>query len=309
MARQKRVPYRSDAFQQGGRVAAGWFFDRGIIIGIAGALLLAVLVIGVFVSRSSALGDESAWTAYFQAEGKTEKLEAALGAHSSETVRPYVLLALANARLRMPSDDEGKPKPETATERLARLQKAEQALTELVDGFGRHYLRMYGLVLLGSVQEERGEYARAVASFKDALGAKPGSLEPKIKYDIGRNLYLAGKPDEARPFLQRAVELTTKTLLIPERYGSPPSQVKPVWRENAEYLLAKIGRGERAVAAPAAGAAAVPAASAADAPAGAPAAPTTDTAPAASIVPAPPVPPAAPVVAPAPAGGGEAAAD
>jgi tetratricopeptide (TPR) repeat protein len=250
MARQKRVPHKPDAFQKQAQVVASWLLDRGTIIGMSLVLIIVAIIVGALVSRSSAKADEKGWTAYYKAAGDIEKLEGLLEGQSSGSSRPFALLALASARLEAPADDEGKPKKETEEERAARLKKAEEPLREITKEYPDHYLNIYALMLLGELLEERGEYTQAVEMFQKAIASETGTLEPKLHYDIGRNLFLAGKTEEARLPLERAKELSTKILYIPERYGQRPTPTKPLYRENAEYLLAKIGRGERAVVQP-----------------------------------------------------------
>ena len=56
--RQKKIPYRPDSFQLGGRVAAAWVFQRGMIVGaMVVVLLLAVLVTGI-VMRSKVRAED-----------------------------------------------------------------------------------------------------------------------------------------------------------------------------------------------------------------------------------------------------------
>ena len=251
MARQKRVPHKPDAFQKRAGAVATWLLERGTIISIGIGAAVVAIIVGALVSRSSAQADENAWTAYYKAAGekdKEKKLEQVLEEHPTSSARPFVLMALASARLEAPVDDDGKPREEADEERAARLRTVEEPLRELSQDYPDHYLNLYALMLLGELLEERGEYSEAVDVFQNALGAEPGTLEPKLRYDIARNLYLDGRTDEARQPLLLAVELSSKVIYVPERYGQRPRPTKPVWRENAEYLLAKIGRGERAPA-------------------------------------------------------------
>jgi tetratricopeptide (TPR) repeat protein len=245
VARRKKVAFKPDAFQAMGTHVAGALSGRGmaIIAGVvAGTVLIVVLA---FVLRSSAAAEENAWVAYYKAGGDVERLRAAMETYRSGDVRPFMLFSIARAEAEPPRDEKGELKDEKKDEREVRLGRATKTLERLVEEYPRHYLRTYGLMLLGQLREQMKDYAGAGAAFREALGADPGSLEPALQYHVGRALYLAGAPEEARVHLERAVELSSKMLYMPSQWGGPPRPVQPVWRENARYLLARIGREER----------------------------------------------------------------
>jgi len=250
MARPRRVPYRPDGFQTYGRVVAAWILDRGTLVTAGlGALAILFVVVAIFVRvRSSA--EERAWSALYRAGGDVAALEAALAAYGSTGAKPFTLAALARSLMEAPRDESGKLKDESQADRDSRMRRAESALRELVEEYPDHRMRLYGLTMLARVLEEQGRHQDAIAELREALKADPGTLEPMLRYDIGRNYCLAGSPGEARPFLERATEMSTRRLVYQERWGGVPQEVSPVWRENAEYLLAKVGRLERRVTLP-----------------------------------------------------------
>jgi tetratricopeptide (TPR) repeat protein len=251
MARRRRVPYKPDKFQVHGRRAADWVLSKSGVLA-----LCLVLVVGLFIAVAVVLTgrekrEDEAWTAYYEAAGDVEKLTAAVETYRSGSARPYLLLSLASASVRRPVDEEGQPKEESAAQREERLHRAEAALRELTEDYPEHYMRLYGLALLGLVLEEEGRHREAVAVLLEALEEEePGTLEPKLRCDIGRNYVLAGDPEAARPHLEIAAE-ATGTVFLPSVYrGGQQREVPAVWKENAEYLLSRIGRRERAIPVP-----------------------------------------------------------
>ena len=214
-------------------------------VGLGAGLHAAVILV-----HTHNAAEDAAWTAIYRYRGETKRLEAALEAYGSTSARPYMLLRLARAAADPPTDEEGRRKAEPSAERRERLGRAEASLRSLVGEYPKHYLRLYALSLLGLVLEEQGRYLEAVDTLKEALDAAPGTLEPKLHFDIGRNYVLSGDPESARRYLERAAESTRMVTEPPMQEGMPARRVKPVWRENAEYLLARIGPGERAIRLP-----------------------------------------------------------
>ncbi len=281
MAKRKRVPHKPDAFQSHAGRAAVAIADRGKIIVVCFALVVVVFAITFAVLHSRASAQENAWTAFYHARGNSTKLRRALEVYGSSPTRPHMLMAIARTYM-TPSAEENVDKPDEAKEdskeeraarleraeaaRKARLQRAERALRELTDDYPDHFYNVLGLNLLGLVLEEQGRYDKrkyeeAAAVLERALEKAPKTLDPKIRYDIGRNYVLAGKPDgnewgnahdipeAARLLLERAAGATRQVTIRPRPYRFPV-RVEADWIANAKYLDARIGPLERAIPVP-----------------------------------------------------------
>jgi len=248
MARRKRILYKPDAFQSQGRRIAAFLLERGTLI-VAGLILaLVVFVVAAIISDIHATWEENAWTALGRTGGDITKLRAALAEYGSSDARPFMLFAAARSEIEPPRED-GKPKPETEEDRSARLSRAENSLGEIIDEYPDHFLHLYALCLHGQVMEERGEYRDAAAAFETALASAPKGMAPKIKYDIGRNYYLAGMPKAARSHLETAARAgrTVRVEVPVPGYGYRRVEQEADWIAGARYLLARIGPGEQAI--------------------------------------------------------------
>ena len=254
MARPKRVPYRPDTFQEKGRKVFDWVREReaGAIVVIV-VLVLGFVLAVVFVTRHNT-NEQSALGALYRHRGDLKRLEQALQEYGSTSARPLTLLAVAGINLRRPLDDAGEPEEETDAARQERLARAEKALRTLVDEYPKHELHLYGLTLLGAVLEEEGRYEDAVKELKAALGIAPATLEAKVRYDLGRLHVLMGDEGAARPYLLEARARSSREIDVPSPYGGRSTRQKPAWFLNAEYLLARIGTGEKRVEFPKPGA-------------------------------------------------------
>ncbi len=281
MARRKRVPHKPDAFQSHGGRAAVAIAERGKIMVVCFALVVVVFAITFAILHSRASAEENAWTAFYHARGNSAKLRRALEAYGSSPARPHMLMEIARTYM-SPSaeenvDETDEAKDESTEERNARLQRAadarkarfqraERALRELTDGYPDHFYNVLGLNLLGLVLEEQGRYDKrkyeeAAAVLERALEKAPKTLDPKIRYDIGRNYVLAGKPagdewgkahdipEAARLFLEKAAGATRQVTIRPRPYRFPV-RVEADWIGNAKYLNAQMGPGERAIPVP-----------------------------------------------------------
>ncbi|MHC4202669.1 MAG: hypothetical protein ACYSU0_21975, partial [Planctomycetota bacterium] len=281
MARRKRVPHKPDAFQSHGGRAAVAIAERGKIIAVCFVLLVVVFAITFAVLHSQASEEENAWAAFYRARGNSARLRRALEAYGSSPARPHMLMAIARTYM-APSAEERFPAPEETkdesteeraarlrraeTARKARLRRAERALGELTDDYPDHFYNMLGLNLLGLVLEEQGRYDKrkfeeAATVLERALEKAPKTLDPKIRYDIGRNYVLAGKPagnewrnahdipKAARLLLEKAAGATRQVRIRPQPYRFPV-WVEADWIGNAKYLHAQIGPGERAIPVP-----------------------------------------------------------
>ncbi len=192
MARRKRVPFRPDAFQAHGRRMAFVILDRGRIFVVCLVLAAVGFIVAVVVMQSRATAEEDAWASLHQAGDETAKLKDTLADSASTSARPWVLFSLARAEIEPPLEDK-KPKKETPEERKARFSRAGEALRSLVDEYPDHFMNLYALSLMGLVLEEEGRYQDAVDVLRRALDKAPKRLDPKIRYDIGRNYVLAGR--------------------------------------------------------------------------------------------------------------------
>jgi tetratricopeptide (TPR) repeat protein len=248
MARRKRIPYKPDAFQSYGRTLASSVFVRGRLI-IAGLVLAVVaFVMAAVLTSMSATAEQGAWTALGRAGGDTEKLQAVLAEYGSCEARPFMLYAAARVDI-APLVEDGRPKREDAADRSARLSRVESAIDELTNDYPDHYLFFYALCLRGQLTEERGNFQDAAVIFESALASAPNSMAPKVKYDIGRNYYLAGMPKAARSPLEMAAA-ATRTVTVQRRgadFRLRNVRVEADWIGNARYLLARLGPGERAI--------------------------------------------------------------
>jgi len=235
MARRKRIPYKPDAFQSQGRRFVSALLDRGKLIAAVLVLAVAAFVVATVLASIRNTAEEGAWSAFAHAGGDGTKLRAAIAEYGSCTARPFMLFSLARMEIEPPQED-GKPKPEKAEVRSARLSRVEDSLRELLDDYPDHFLYLHALCLKGQLAEERGEYRDAAAIFETARVSAPRRMDPKLRYDIGRNYYLAGMPKEARSHLELAAAAGRKV------YGKPAD-----WILNARYLLARIGPGNRGI--------------------------------------------------------------
>jgi tetratricopeptide (TPR) repeat protein len=239
MARSRRVPYRPDGFQRHGHRVVGWIRERATLFAVALVVMLAVFVVALVLAHVHEASEERAWKAYEDSLGDLGRLEAAVDAYGSTLARPYKLLALANALKRRPLDEEGEPLEETEDERRRRLERAEDALRDLLEDHSDHVLRLDALSLLGLILEEQGRHREAIEALQKALEAAAlGAADPRIRYDIGRNYVLSGDEERARVHLKEALSR---------------SSGEAMWRQNARYLLARTGRGERTIRVPGVG--------------------------------------------------------
>lgn len=242
MARRKKIPYRPDGYLRHAGAVAALISSRGLWAGAVLALSGVALVVVAFVAMRSAGAEETALAAYDEARGDARKLEAWLEEHWSSALRPDVLMSLASELARAPTDGDGKPVKEDDASRERRLAKAERALRELADGHPRFSRRIPAMILLAQVIEEAAakaprRYEEAAAVLERALGLEPGELAFPIQYHLGRVWWLAGREDRARKALQVATSGRAGVS------GVFPRERKAQWREDAEYLLARIGTG------------------------------------------------------------------
>lgn len=93
--------------------------------------------------------------------------------------------------------------------RLASLQSQlrmqEQALRSVATGLEMAPGNVEGLLLLGQIQERRGDLRDAMATLQKAVDLKPDSVS--ALYHLGRLAALAGEPELARSSLQEAARL------------------------------------------------------------------------------------------------------
>jgi hypothetical protein len=247
MAKPKRVPYKPDRFQEKGRTVISWLREREATTVVAVVVVVLGFILAVvFVGRYDT-NEENALGALFHHRGEMDRIEEALAAYGSTSARPFMLLQVAVVGIEEPLDDDGKPKKETDVERGERLARAERVLRTLVEEYPGHELYPYGLTLLGTVLEERGEYQDGVEVLKNALEIAPATLEAKIRYDVGRLYVLMKDEDSARPYLLEARAKTSVLIEAPSPDGRGWSPQTPDWFQNAEHLLARIGTGEKRI--------------------------------------------------------------
>jgi Tfp pilus assembly protein PilF len=112
-------------------------------------------------------------------------------------------------------------------QKTGRLEVAEKLFLEVLRRGGRV---AYVYNNLGAVYQMRGDHARAIAQFRDAVRLQPNYAAPRIL--MGASLLALGKVAEATPQLERAVKLQPREPLARqqlakayERAGNLPGLV------------------------------------------------------------------------------------
>lgn len=224
---RKRVPYKPDRFQRLAGPVGEWARRSVSWLSLSLVAALVAFVVGAVLLKGRAASEDAAWAALYRAGPDVEKLEEALSAYRGSAAGPYITFALARSRMDQRTEEGRK--------------NAEELLEELLREHAEHYLKLYALECLSAVQEEDGRYREAIETLKTALESDPGTLEPKLHYDIGRNYARLGDVESATIHLERAA---MSNVMVTDVMFGRVRQVVPPWRENTEYLLARLGHRE-----------------------------------------------------------------
>lgn len=235
MGKRARVShYKPDLFQEtlrrffGALSASG---ERVLYLLIAGGLALVVAAWFFTTHReqkNARLLDEIAAAA----RGDESAFNRLLEEHAGNPRIAGELLRAANVVF---SEAQG---AEEAAKRVALLEQAHHLYRLFVEKYPGHEFGFLARQGLGCVLEEQGRLADAVGEFRAALNAAPQTMKDKFSYDVGRVLVALGNSQEARPYLEDAVQ--------GERVLGRPVEGDYQWRLNARQLLAELRDAEGA---------------------------------------------------------------
>jgi tetratricopeptide (TPR) repeat protein len=230
--------YVPDAFQSSLKGPLSWLGSSTSIFAVVALTIFLVLSGLVLIIKARNLQSDRAWEAFSIAERsasdrRAERFIEVADSFSGSPAEPFALHMAGTAFLQ-----RGLGASPGVPERAKDLERARDALGRLLRDYPKHWTALYARQALGQVHEESGRYEDAAREFMAAADIDPESyMTPKLRYDVGRCLVLAGKNSEARRYLEEAAySRATPGLGYGEEY---------VWRQNARYLLAVLsGAGE-----------------------------------------------------------------